>query len=136
MDIFGDLRDWGRVLGLIEGTRKDDRLDEHQEGLARILRYLDNWRLREAVLECFQNVRSPSPELVSAVLAILLDQNVYCDARVLSASALGCLADRTGGGAGLDRNEILEKLRDVLNTPQVPVLNNAVKQALARLSKG
>lgn len=50
-DVFGDLRAWGRVLGQIAELRKAKKLDEHQEGLTRILRYPSNWRLREEVLD-------------------------------------------------------------------------------------
>ena len=87
-DDFGNLRDWGSVMDRLERLRDEAVLDEHQAGLARILRYRGNWRLREAALEAIQYVKEPSDELLARVLDIVADQGLYREVRVLAARAL------------------------------------------------
>ena len=45
-DVFGDLREWKRVLEHLEHLKNGGQLDDHQEGLARLL-----GRLRETINE-------------------------------------------------------------------------------------
>lgn len=49
-DIFGNLMDWGLVLDKLDDLKKSEKLHKHQADLIRILRYRNNWRLRETVL--------------------------------------------------------------------------------------
>ena len=38
-DVFGSLLDWGHVMEQIVDLKNAGKLDEHQDGLSRILRY-------------------------------------------------------------------------------------------------
>ena len=117
-DIFGNLREWGEVPNQLRQLAESKKLDEHQEGLIRILRYRDNWRLRELVLDVVKSLESPSDELLGALLDIMMDDGVYCEARVLAAHALSQLAGmrQTEGASGQSGNvdQMIEKMNMLL----------------------
>jgi hypothetical protein len=134
-DDFGSLRDWGRVMDRLEMLRDGGVLDEHQAGLARILRYRSNWRLREAALEAIQYVKEPSDELLKVVLDIVTDEGLYRDVRVLAALSLEGMFEKRqmqggGGGSGVP-SEIVERTRGVLEQSGTSVLLDAVRKSLA-----
>ena len=133
-DIFGNLREWGEVPGQLRQLAESKKLGEHQEGLIRILRYRDNWRLRELVLDVVKTLESPSDELLRAILDLMMDDGMYCEARVLAAEALSQLAsgrqtEGTNGRSG-DVDRTIEEMNMLLRVPQAPVLHDAVRKCL------
>ena len=136
-DQFEDLRDWGKVLETMEQMKRDVTLDSNQEGLLRILRYTRNWRLRESALECVALLRKPGGEIISEVLDILGDAKLYCDARILAANALGAMAVQwvksNGRQAGGQVRQVLEKMRMLLDSPEPPVLHEAIRKSVAAI---
>lgn len=132
-DVFGDLRDWGRVLSLIKELKEKGELEKHQGGLVRILRFPGNWQIREAALTALQRVSRPSDEVIGAVLRILLDTNAYLDLRILAAHSLGGLVQKrpVERASGSPNNEqIAENLRRLAREPEAPVFQRAVKRTL------
>jgi len=73
-DIFGNLIDWGHVIETLDRLKELKQLDRHQDGLTRILRYRDNWRLRETVLKHIVHLVEPTEELVQEVINITVDE--------------------------------------------------------------
>ena len=128
-DPFGNLREWGPVIDLLDELANSDKLVECQRGLVRILRYKGNWRLREEVLKRIVGIPSPSDELVSQVLTILSDDNIYYEARVLASNALIELLKNSQSSLPqesiLEIRTIIEKLN---KSPQPPLLENAIKK--------
>lgn len=133
-DIFGNLREWGQVLELLDNLKKSKELDENQSGLARILRYRKNWRLLERVLEYGKEIRQPADEFLSAVSNIVTDQNIYLDARILAVNALGYLIPRRRKNCQDDQkfNEtlVVGKMMDILNSPGPPIFQGAISKSL------
>ncbi|MFZ7125090.1 MAG: hypothetical protein ACOWWM_02920 [Desulfobacterales bacterium] len=135
-DPFGNLQEWGAVLELLSDLEKNGKLSENQKGLIRILRFRNNWRLREEVLKAMEGVDDPIDELIEAVLAIATDEGVYVDARILAARALEGLMSNRRKQAGEDASESLTQdriegsLRSIIETPQPPVLRDAVEACL------
>jgi len=129
-DIFGNLRDWGGVLERIEALAAQHQLDGHQAGLVRILRYRDNWRLCESVLEYVKDLRQPTDQLLRGVLSIMMDESIYHDARILAAEALATLTAgaqaRGDSGAAVDSKIALQKMGELLNTPAPPFFHRAI----------
>jgi hypothetical protein len=133
-DDFGNLEEWGRVLTRLEQLTRDGGLDAHQPGLVRLLRYPDNWRLREAALEACRTLRDPTEPLVSAVLRIMIDGGLYHEVRVLAAEALTQLLPATRRSA-LGRNralegQVIEQMHALLDAPHPPVLHQAIRRVL------
>jgi hypothetical protein len=98
--IFDNIEDWGRVLDRLEDLKRRGELEDHEPGLVRILRYRDNWRLREYVLEAARDLKRCSASLVAAVLDILRDEDLYYEVRVLAAEALPALVRARESAAG------------------------------------
>jgi len=130
-DIFGGLRDRGKVLDRIAQLKGSESPDEHQEGLTRILRYRGNRRLREAALKAGGDIASPADELLSQVLAVMMDEDVYWQARVMAAEALNHLIQKEfGGTASLNPAEAIEKIDALPSSPQPPAFHDGVRRFL------
>ena len=93
-DIFSNLRDWRSILDQMEGLRRAGRLEEHQPGLVRILRYRFHWQLHHAVLEAVAELRSPSEELLMAICDIIPGDTAELRTRLLACDAVECLLRR------------------------------------------
>lgn len=128
-DPFGNLIDWGQALDMFEDLAARGDLRECQPGLVRMLRYKGNWRLREEVLKRVGEIHPPSDELVCQVIAILDDDNIYHDARILAADALIRLLKnaRNDNGDGIcgKVRKVIENLKSV---PQPPFFEAALER--------
>jgi hypothetical protein len=134
-DVFGDLRKWGQVLELLTELKASRQLDEHQHGLARILRYRRNWQLTERALTYASDIGQSSDILLAEVLRILASPEVYLEARVLAAGALGNLIPRRSpqDSALFDEQRALQIMEDLVQSPGVPRLQKAVSDVLGTL---
>ena len=128
-DPFGNLTDWGPALNTLEILTDRGGLEACQPGLIRILRYKGNWRLREEVLKRIGEIQKPIRELLFQVLAIVADDNVYYDLRILAAEAMGQLLQKAGNGSG-DKihTEVQAVVQKVRSTPQPPFFNQALEK--------
>jgi len=134
-DPFGNLRDWGPVLELLDELANSGKLAECQRGLVRILRYKGNWRLREEVLKRIGGISSPSNELVGQALTIFADDNIYYDARILASDALIKLLKNSQGSL---HQEVIPEIRKIIEKlsklPQPPFYDNAIKRLDSEIS--
>ena len=137
-DPFGNLRDWGPVLDLLEELVNSGRLDDCQTGLIRILRYQGNWRLREEALKMVGRIAHPGEKLVAQVLRIVADDNIYYEARILASQALSALAPnwrrQAVPPAATDVQAAADKIRQLLSTPQPPFFHQALSHCLQALA--
>lgn len=138
-DLFGNLRDWGPVMDQIAGLTKSKKLDEHQVGLARILRYQENWRLREAVLKAAKDISLPSDEILSQMTEIMMDENIYWEARLLAADALSRLVLKSEKGSSHMpphyTAKVMEKMNVILNSPQPPIFREGIGRLLMAIKE-
>ncbi len=129
-DPFGNLAEWGRLLDRLERLAQARELDSHQEGLLRLLRYRDNWRLREAALEAVCMLRQPSEGIVHEVLKIMTDESLYYEVRVLAAEALGALIQRVDDRPNALKQDVISQMRAILDSNQPPVMHQAIRRFL------
>ena len=133
-DPCGNLMDWANVIDKMEDLKKTGRLHENQKGLTWILKYRSNWRLREIVLEQIKCIEEPGEELLQEVLNIIVDNGIYTEARILAVSALSEIFQRRtplkDTGKRIDRGKVVESMKSILQSPQAPILLNAVERAL------
>jgi hypothetical protein len=126
-DPFGNLTDWGSVLDIFGELADSGRLAEYQPGLIRILRFKGNWRLREEVLKRVGEIQVPSKELITQVLAILADDNIYYDARIIAGDALVQLLKNWPADSHEELISATKKLVEKLKrTPQPPFFDEAL----------
>ena len=128
-DPFGNLREWGPALELLDELAVSGKLAECQGGLVRILCYKGNWRLREEVLKRIGKIPSPSDELVGQVLTILADDNIYYDARILSIIALIQWLKNSQSGLHQENILAIRRMTEKLGKlPQPPLFDDAIKK--------
>lgn len=135
-DVFGNLREWGEVLTRLAALTDSGLLDEHQAGLARILRYRGNWQLTERALAAALQVRQANDLLVAEVLHTLVSPDVHVDARLLAAKAMAHLLPRRPRqeASAFDGERAKQTMRDLLRSPTSPVLQAAIREALDALA--
>lgn len=133
MDIFGNLTDWEQVLDKLNDLKKSETLHEHQAGLIRILRYRNNWKLREVVLEFITYLNEPSDEILTEAINIMMDEGVYLDARILTANALTKLVvkhkDDRENNQSINKTVVIKKMESILDSPPPPILTEAIRKA-------
>jgi len=139
--IFGNLKDWGPVLERMGELAKKGKLGEHQSELIRVLRYDDNWRLREAAIECLADIENPSLALIDEVYAIMMREDLYYDVRILAAHALGkifCGSSKSKAPGEPAANplarKILEGMSRLMKAPQPPVLHKAIRMSIEQIN--
>jgi len=136
-DPFGNLMEWGAVLDQLNELELKGKLGDCQPGLIRILRFKGNWRLRETVLKSITKIEMPAAELLEEVLKIVLDDNIYYEARILASEALQQLVKNCRSlpkdHEVLARVPIADKLNLLMKTPQPPIFFNAIDSCLQNL---
>ncbi len=129
-DIFGDLQSWVRVLDQMERLASAGVLDQHQPGLARVLRYPFNWRLRQAALRNAGLLKEPSEEVIEVVLRILRNEHGDIENRVLAGDALAGMMSNGAEASMSDatRCRVAESFERLLEAAEPPVLHNAAER--------
>ena len=140
---FGNLKEWGSVLEKMETLARSGKLGDHQEELIRVLRYNDNWRLREAALAVLPVIPAPKPALIDEALKIMMRDDLYYDVRIIAADALGrtlkkgSRANQRGGDKTKETiDRVLEGMNRLLRDPQPPILHRAVQESLEGIVEG
>lgn len=128
-DPFGNLRDWGPVLERVCTMADNGTLSECQHGLTRILRYRDNWRLREETLKRIGMIDNPEEALVRQVLTIIADEQLYYEVRILACETMEeFLKNSRDSVSTAVETELLETIDNVLSTQQPPIFEPALKK--------
>ncbi len=138
-DIFGNLMDWGQAIDKLNQLKQKKILNEYQPGLVRILRYRDNWRLRETVLSYVKDITHPSDDLLTEVLNIAMDENVYYDARILAVEALASLMNNYKNNKEndrIDKNDVNKKIKALLVSPHPPIFHKAIRRSYQSFADG
>jgi len=133
-DVFGDLREWGVVLNKLEELKAAEVLDEHQTGLARLVRCADNWRVQQEALIAALRVKRPRESLIREVLKVLTDSEASLENRIWAARAAGSLLNcaRSAGERTADWAALETMLRDALADGGPPILQRAIREACER----
>jgi hypothetical protein len=134
-----DLMDWGTVLRELEALRREASLDAHQDGLARVIRYKKNWRLRESALECAREVGLPGDRLVAEICSVMCDEEAYPELRIRAAEVAADLVLKRAGGGETTLSSggvaVPEKMRELLGAPLNPLLARTLRRVLADIEK-
>jgi hypothetical protein len=138
-DPFGNLMEWGEVVKRLDELCLNGGLDECQRGLIRILRFRGNWRLREIALERIKKLNRPETGLTDEIVNIIMDGNIYYEARILALEAMREMITRGKKRPDERMNSVeaplAEKLTVLLRTPQPPVFSDAIRSCLQVLGR-
>jgi hypothetical protein len=131
-DILGKLSRKDEVLAVLEEIASQNRLDEHQIGLARILRFRENHTLLRAALECATKIESSSDILIAEALNALVAPDLPVSIRSLAAGALGHLIYHrsTKANSDFDLEMVMESMAHVLRKSESPTLKKAMLKAI------
>ncbi len=128
-DPFGNLRDWGPVLEHIYQLGDENSLSGCQPGLIRILRYRDNWRLREETLKRIGKIEQPDDALVNQVLNIIEDGQLYYEVRILAIEAMmEFLKNVSSRFESSTETKILTAVDILISIQQPPIFELALKK--------
>jgi hypothetical protein len=136
-DVFGDLSQQNGVLARLREIVSHDSLDEHQVGLARILRFKQNPSLIDAALEFSNNIEKASEILIAEALNVLVSHDLPIHTRALAASILGHLICRYPAEAvsDFDVERVIESMVHVLSRSQSPLLKHALFRSVSAARK-
>jgi hypothetical protein len=126
------------VIEQLQQMKGKGELDDAQPALIRLIRYPDNWRIREQALIAVRQVDHPSSDLLGAIATVLTDASTYADVRILAAKALGDLAGRDRQAGSPDEfgsDEILMVLKGQLAIPEAPVLHHVVEGVIRKIEQ-
>ncbi len=131
-DAFGDLSHGSTVLAKLDELISHDCLDEHQVGLARILRFRQNQGLLHRTLECATKIEKSSDILIAETLNVLVAQDLPVAIRALAAGALGHLICRRPAktDSDFDLDKVIESMAHVLSKSKSIVLKKALFKAI------
>jgi len=136
-DVFGDLSQQNGVLARLREIAFHDSLDEHQVGLARILRFKQNPNLIDAALEFSNNIERASEILIAEALNVLVSQDLPIHTRALAARVLGHLICHYPAEAvsDFDVERVIESMVHVLWRAQAPMVKQALFRAISAARK-
>jgi len=117
---------------MLKQIASQNRLDEHQIGLARILRSRRDQRLLHAALEYATKIKRSSDILIAEALNVLVAQDLPVSIRALAAGALGHLIYHRPAKADSDFNleMVMDCMVHVLHRSESPALKAALFKAI------
>ena len=140
--IFGNLNDWGIVLEKLEKLSGTNELDHYQDELIRLLRFDQNWRLREAAIESLPSIKNPSLKLAREVTTLIKRKDLYYDIRILATDGLEKLAATIVGNKTFDKDilkqfiqGIVKDMDDLLDSPEPPIFHDALQKSISQVKR-
>ena len=141
-NIFGNLNDWGTVLDKLKKLSENRELGSCQDELIRLLRFDQNWRLREAAIESLPSIENPSSNLAREVLSLIKRKDLYYDVRILATDGLEKLTTTIVNNRTLDKSilnqfvqEITNEMDALLAAPEPPKFHNALQNSLDKIKE-
>ncbi len=141
-NIFGNLTDWGIVLDKLKKLSDSRELDNYQDELIRLLRFDQNWRLREAAIESLHNIDHPNLNLAREVISLINRKDLYYDARILATDSLGKLTTTIVNNRAFDKDilkqfvmEIIKNIEALLASPEPPIFHDALQNSMNQIKE-
>ncbi|MCK5098526.1 MAG: hypothetical protein KAR45_10515 [Desulfobacteraceae bacterium] len=139
-NIFGNLNDWGVVLEKLKKLSESKELGSCQDELIRLLRFNQNWRLREAAIESLPFVENPSSNLAREVLSLIKRKDLYYDVRILATDGLEKLTTTIVNNKAFDKSilkqfvqDIIKDINFLLASPEPPKFHDALQNSLDKI---
>jgi len=140
--ILGNLTDWGMVLDNLKKLSDSQELGNYQDELIRLLRFDQNWRLREAAIEFLPLVENPSLNLAREVISLIKRKDLHYDVRILATDGLEKLATTIVNNKGFDKDtlnqfvlSILKDLEALLASPEPPIFHDALQNSMNQIKE-
>ena len=139
-NIFGNLNDWGIVLETLEKLSDSRELGNYQDELIRLLRFDQNWRLREAAIESLPFVENPGLNLAREVISLIKRKDLYYDVRILATDGLEKLTTTIINNRAFDKDilkqfahSIIKEMDALLASPEPPKFHDALQNSMDQI---
>ncbi len=126
---------WGAALIRIYELQGIADFEKYQYSITKILRLRANQKIGEKLLQYAKDISKPKGVLLDALTAIMLGNSINTGSRVLAVNALRVLVPKKSLYDGYTGEEVNRAMKDIINSPQLSVFHNAVKNALKSISK-
>ncbi len=140
--IFGNLNDWGTVLDKLDKLSESRELGNCQDELIRLLRFDQNWRLREAAIEFLPFVEDPDLNLAREVISLIKRKDLYYDVRILATDGLEKLTANIVNNRAFDKDilkqfvlAIIKDMDALLASPEPPKFHDALRNSMNQIKK-
>ena len=140
--VFGNLNDWGFVLEQLGKLSESHELGNYQDELIRLLRFDQNWRLREAAIESLTFVENPGFDIAREVTSLINRKDLYYDVRILATEGLEKLVPTIVKKNTFDKDilkqfiqKIVAEMDDLLASPEPPKFHDALENARVQFNK-
>jgi hypothetical protein len=140
--IFGNLTDWSIVLEKLEKLSDSRELGNYQDELIRLLRFDQNWRLREAAIESLSFVENPGLNLAREVISLIKRKDLYYDVRILATDSLGKLFTAIVKTQAFEKDilkqfvlEIIKDVEGLLASPEPPKFQDALQNTMDQIKE-
>ena len=140
--VFGNLDDWGLVLEQLKKMSESRELGNYQDELIRLLRFDQNWRLREAAIESLPFVANPGLDIAREVTSLITRKDLYYDVRILATQGLEKLVPTIVENKAFDNDilkqfiqKIVAEMDDLLASPEPPKFHDALENARVQFNK-
>ncbi len=141
-NIFGNLNDWGIVLDKLEKLSENRELGNYQGEIIRLLRFDQNWRLREAAIESLAFVENPGLDLARELPLLIRRKDIYYDVRILATDSLEKLVAIMVSNKTVDKDilkqfifDITKDLDALLASPEPPKFHDALQSSADKIKK-
>jgi len=141
-NVFGNLMDWGTVLENLERVSRTGELGYCQDELVRLLRFDQNWRLREAAIEVLPNVENPGLDLAQELLLLIKRRDLYYDIRILATDSFEKIAHAMVKNPDIDKDSLqaffsaaIKDLNTLLSSPEPPIFYTALQQCAGHIKE-
>lgn len=132
MNLWATMKEWGKIVSLIEYSTHQQSLDSRENDLIWLLRS-ENSRFKSTALKALRNLRYRSDRLVAEVLKIIRDESDEFACRVLAAEALGHIVKLNSPFPGHRKKHGEDQtatLRKLLCEPLPPEVLEAIRREL------
>lgn len=139
-NIFGNLTDWGIVLEKLEKLSESGALGNYQDELIRLLRFDQNWRLREAAIESLPFVENPGLNLAREIISLIKRKDLYYDVRILATDGLEKLTTIIINNRAFDKDilkqfvqAVIKDMDALLASPEPPKFHDALQNSMDQI---
>jgi len=126
---------WGKTFVRVYELQGPAAFEKYQYSIANMLCLRANQKLGEKLLEYVKDISEPKDVLLDVLTAIMLDDLMNINSRILAVAALRELVPKISPYARYTRESVVRAMKDSINSPQTPVLHEAVANALKSINR-
>jgi len=126
---------WGAALIRVYELQGRADFEKYQYCISKIIRLRANQKLGKKLLECVKHISKPKRVLLDTLTAIMLDDLMNTNTRILAVDALRELVPKKALQASHAGESVVQAMKDLMNSPQLSAFHNTVKNALKSINR-